>query len=182
MNVNCVFCYDDDMRLQWVGTRPRSARGGWDGVWTSWATVAVAHFPSGHQHCWPISSGSQWYCLTLGRTHRCFPLHYFSTFVVPSSFRCCVCQSLCQHQLFNVLMLCLRVVDILTLIVYVCRLIKQFIGSWYDSSPTDHCGRLKPLQILSGKWTSVRFSEQQPWYIFVQDEHIWEDNMKCSQW
>ena len=51
MNVNCVFCYDDDMRLQWVGTRPRSARGGWDGVWTSWATVAVAHFPSGHQHC-----------------------------------------------------------------------------------------------------------------------------------
>ena len=106
----------------------------------------------------------------------------FSTFVVPSSFRCCVCQSLCQHQLFNVVMLCLRVVDILTLIVYVCRLIKQFIGSWYDSSPTDHCGRLKPLQILSGKWTSVWFSEQQPWYIFVQDEHIWEDNMKCSQW
>ena len=52
-----------------------------------------------------------------------------STSVFPSSFRCCVCQSLCQHQLFNVVMLCLRVVDILTLIVYVCRLIKQFIGS-----------------------------------------------------
>ena len=122
----------------------------------------------------------QWQWSSL--THRCFPLHYFLYFCCPVFLQMLCVSIIVIVSTSTVVMLCLRVVDILTLIVYVCRLIKQFIGSWYDSSPTDHCGRLKPLQILSGKWTSVWFSEQQPWYIFVQDEHIWEDNMKCSQW
>ena len=89
----CVFCYDDDMRLQWVGTRPRSARGGWDGVWTSW--VAVAHFPSGHQHCWPMTH-IHWSSRTFGWKHRCFLLHYF-VLLLSHLLSDVVCVNHCQH-------------------------------------------------------------------------------------
>ena len=69
-----------------------------------------------------------WSSRTFGWKHRCFLLHYF-VLLLSHLLSDVVCVNHCQHQLFNVVMLCLRVVDILTLIVYVCRLIKQFIGS-----------------------------------------------------